>query len=125
MNVALCTFLCAQRHIHTQASWQPQRALPASRLRSHADPSPEPQTPQVETDGCDSLLDLLAGKGQAQMIPGWPYSMVAALEPGPDVVDAAAGRRAAGPGGRRDRGDRSPGPRCRRPTDRDRALAGR
>ena len=22
------------------------------------------------------------GKGQAQMIPGWPYSVVAALEPG-------------------------------------------
>jgi hypothetical protein len=22
------------------------------------------------------------GKGQAQMIPGWPYSFVAALEPG-------------------------------------------
>src|ERR1019366_7250092 len=32
------------------------------------------------------------GKGQAQMIPGWPYSVVAALEPGPTswtaVLDA-------------------------------------
>ena len=34
------------------------------------------------------------GKGQAQLIPGWPYSFVAALEPGPDIVDDAAGRGA-------------------------------
>ena len=32
------------------------------------------------------------GKGQAQMIPGWPYSVVAALEPGPYLVDSGAGR---------------------------------
>ena len=38
------------------------------------------------------------GKGNAQMIPGWPYSWVVALEPGPHVVDAAAGRGPARPG---------------------------
>ena len=27
-------------------------------------------------------MSMAAGKGQAQMIPGWPYSVVAALEPG-------------------------------------------
>ena len=32
------------------------------------------------------------GKGQAQMIPGWPYSFVAALEPGRTSWTAAAGR---------------------------------
>jgi hypothetical protein len=37
------------------------------------------------------------GENQAQMIPGWPYSVVAALEPGPDVLDRGAGRGAAGP----------------------------
>src|SRR5262249_11237948 len=42
---------------------------------------------------------------------------------GPDVVDAAAGRGAAGSGGRRDRGHGGPGPRRRRPADRGRALA--
>ncbi len=37
------------------------------------------------------------GKGQAQMIPGWPYSVLAALEPGPHLVDRGAGRGAPGP----------------------------
>ena len=29
------------------------------------------------------------GKGQAQMIPGWPYSVIAALEPGRPSANAA------------------------------------
>ena len=37
------------------------------------------------------------GKGQAQMIPGWPYSVVAALEPGRTIVDGGAGRGPPGP----------------------------
>ena len=37
------------------------------------------------------------GKGQAQMIPGWPYSFVAALETGPHLVDRGAGRGPARP----------------------------
>jgi DDE superfamily endonuclease len=32
------------------------------------------------------------GKGQAQMIPGWPYSVVAALEPGRTSWTAVLGR---------------------------------
>ena len=32
--------------------------------------------------GAAVLPRLRAGQGQAQMIPGWPYSVVAALEPG-------------------------------------------
>jgi DDE superfamily endonuclease len=32
--------------------------------------------------GAAVLSCVWAGKGQAQMIPGWPYSVVAALEPG-------------------------------------------
>ena len=31
------------------------------------------------------------GKGQAQMIPGWPYSVIAALEPVPPIVLVLAG----------------------------------
>ena len=55
------------------------------------------------------------GKGSAQMIPGWPYSFVAALETGPHLLDRGAGRGPAGPGRRRHRGDRRPAPRRRRP----------
>ena len=64
------------------------------------------------------------GKGNAQMIPGWPYSVVAALEPG-GPVDAAAGCGPARPGRRRDRGDRRPGPRGGGTDHRRRALARR
>jgi hypothetical protein len=35
-------------------------------------------------------------RGQAQMIPGWPYSVIAALEPGRTSWTAGAGRGAAG-----------------------------
>jgi hypothetical protein len=37
------------------------------------------------------------GKGQAQMIPGWPYSFVAALEPGRSSRGGGAGRGPPGP----------------------------
>lgn len=51
------------------------------------------------------------GKGQAQMIPGWPYSFVAALETGRTSWTRRAGRDPAGPRRRRHRGDRRPAPR--------------
>ena len=47
--------------------------------------------------------------GVRQTIPGWPYSIVAALESGPLVVDRAAGRDTAT--SRRRRSPRSPPPR--------------
>ena len=65
------------------------------------------------------------GKGNAQLIPGWPYSVIAALETGPYLLDAAAGRGPARPGRRRHRGDRGAGPRGRRADHRRRALARR
>jgi hypothetical protein len=37
------------------------------------------------------------GKGQAQMIPGWPYSVVAALEPGRTSWTAVPARSAWAP----------------------------
>ena len=65
------------------------------------------------------------GKGNAQMIPGWPYSWVVGAGAGPHVLDAAAGRGPARPGRRRHRGHRRPAPRRRRPADRGRALEAR
>ena len=65
------------------------------------------------------------GKGNAQLIPGWPYSVIAALETRPHLLDAAAGRGPARPGRRRHRGDRRAGPRGRRADHRRRALARR
>ena len=38
------------------------------------------------------------GKGQAQMIPGWPYSVVAALEPGRTSWTAVLDAVRLGPG---------------------------
>jgi len=38
------------------------------------------------------------GKGQAQMIPGWPYSFVAALEPGRTSWTALLDAVGLGPG---------------------------
>jgi hypothetical protein len=40
------------------------------------------------------------GKGQGQMIPGWPYPVIAALEPGRTSWTAVSGRSAPGPGRR-------------------------
>jgi hypothetical protein len=37
------------------------------------------------------------GKGQAQMIPGWPYSVIAALEPGRTSWTAVPGAVRLGP----------------------------
>ena len=47
-------------------------------------------------------------KNNAQLIPGWPYSFVAALETGRTLVDRGAGRGAARPDRRRHRGHRRP-----------------
>ena len=55
------------------------------------------------------------GAGNAQMIPGWPYSFVAALEPGRLVVHGTAGRGADRPGRRRHRGHRRTDPGGGRP----------
>ena len=41
------------------------------------------------------------GRGQAQMIPGWPYSIVAALEPGRTSWTAVLDAVRLGPGRRR------------------------
>ncbi len=65
------------------------------------------------------------GKGNAQMIPGWPYSLGRGAGAGPHLMDAAAGCSPARPGPRRDRGDRGPGPRGGDPDHRRRALARR
>ncbi|KWX00864.1 hypothetical protein LI90_1892 [Carbonactinospora thermoautotrophica] len=66
------------------------------------------------------------GRGQHQMIPGWPYPVMAARETGPHLLDRGAGRRAPRTG-RRPRGrDRRPGPRRHRTPGRRRAVdAGR
>ena len=45
-------------------------------------------------------------KGNAQMIAGWPYSVVAALGSGPQQLDRGAGHGPRRPDRRRDRGDR-------------------
>ena len=52
------------------------------------------------------------GQGQAQMIPGWPYSIVAALEPGRTSWTAVLDAVRLGTRPRRHRGDRRP--RCGR-----------
>jgi hypothetical protein len=65
------------------------------------------------------------GKGQAQMIPGWPYSFVAVLEPGRTSWTAILGRPAAGSRRRGHRRRRSPTAHGRRPAHRGRALEGR
>jgi hypothetical protein len=57
------------------------------------------------------------GKGQAQLIPGWPYSFVAALESGRTSWTAVCGRC--------HRGYRRPAARRHRPADRGRTLAAR
>jgi hypothetical protein len=38
------------------------------------------------------------GKGQAQMIPGWPYPVAARAGTRPHLLDGGAGCGAAGPG---------------------------
>ena len=54
------------------------------------------------------------GRGQSQRIPGWPYSFVAALEPGRTSWTAVLDAVRLGPDRRRDRGDRRPAARpCR------------
>ena len=63
------------------------------------------------------------GKGQAQMIPGWPYSFVAALEPGRSSWTAVLDAVRLGPAD--DRGDRHPAPRRRRPAGHGRTVEAR
>jgi hypothetical protein len=63
------------------------------------------------------------GEGKHQMIPGWPYSIVAALESGSDVVDGGAGRGPPGARRGRCRGDHGPDPRADRAARRRRSRA--
>jgi hypothetical protein len=65
------------------------------------------------------------GKGQAQMIPGWPCSFVAALEPGRSSRGGDAGRGPPAPQRRPDRGERRADPRGGHPADRGRSLVAR
>jgi hypothetical protein len=65
------------------------------------------------------------GKGNAQLIPGWPYSFVAALKDRPQLVDGSAGRGAPGPDRRCHRGDRRAVARGDRAVDDRGALAAR
>ncbi len=58
-----------------------------------------------------SAMSMAAGKGQAQMIPGWPYSVVAALEPGRTSWTAVLDAVRLGPATTR---PRSPPPRSAR-----------
>ena len=70
---------------------------PDGRIRLAADVScwlrPDAQT------SADRMFCYVKGRGKnaGQMIPGWPYSFVAALGPGDVVVGAAAGRGADRP----------------------------
>ena len=52
------------------------------------------------------LLRPRPGEGNAQMIAGWPYSVVAAWGSGPQQLDRGAGHGPRRPDRRRDRGDR-------------------
>ena len=63
------------------------------------------------------------GKGQAQMIPGWPYSVIAALEPGRTSWTAVLDAIRLGPDDDETEVTAGPGPRGRHPADRGRALA--
>ena len=63
------------------------------------------------------------GKGQAQMIPGWPYSVIAALEPGRTSWTAVLDAVRLGPDDDETEVTRRPGPRGRDPAGRGRALA--
>ena len=62
-------------------------------------------------------------KGTAQMIPGWPYSVVAALGSGRHQLDRDAGRGPPRARRRRDRGDRRAAARGGGSAARGRALA--
>ncbi|WP_406458767.1 transposase [Streptomyces sp. NBC_00876] len=53
-----------------------------------------------------------SGRSSDQFVPGWPYSVVAALESGRTSWCRLRGRRAPRSGRRRRRGHRCPGHRC-------------
>ena len=76
----------------------PLPAWPDGRIRLAVDVS-NWLRPDAETSPQRLFCHCYArGKGNAQMIPGWPYSLVAALEPGRTSWDAAAGCGPPGPG---------------------------
>ncbi len=64
-----------------------------------------------------------SGRSSDQFIPGWPYSFVAALESGRNVLVPAPGRRPSRTRGRRRQGHRHPAPPCGHRPDRDGSLA--
>jgi DDE superfamily endonuclease len=60
----------------------PLPAWPDGRIRLGVDVSPWLRPEAVTSPGRLFCHVYGRGKGQAQMIPGWPYSVIAALEPG-------------------------------------------
>jgi hypothetical protein len=64
------------------------------------------------------------GKGSAQMIPGWPYSFVAALETGRTSWTAVLDVIRLGPADDATGGHRRTDTRCRGPADHIRAVEG-
>ena len=103
----------------------PLPAWPDGRIRLAADVS-NWLRPDAETSPERLFCHCYArGKGNAQMIPGWPYSLVAALEPGRTSWTLPLDAVRLGPADDADRGHRRPGPRGRGAADRGRALARR
>ena len=96
----------------------------ADRARGRCQPVAAPGRADQRRTGC-SATSTAAARASAQMIPGWPYSFVAALETGRTSWTAVLDAVRLGPGRRRHRGHRRPAPRRRRPADRGRALARR
>ena len=76
-------------------------------------------------DPKNTTNEITGRKNTAQLIPGWPYSFVAALETGRTSWTAVLDAVRLGPAERRHRGDRRPTPRGNEPADHGRALAAR
>src|SRR5262245_45506913 len=112
-----------------------RRALSAVALPRPADGRIVPAgdvSPGLRSDAQTSPARLFChvygrARSTSQLIPGWPYSFVAALESGRTswtaLLDCAAGRGPPRPGRRHRRGHRRPTPRRGHQADRGRALA--
>ena len=82
------------------------------------------RTPRPARIGC-SATSTAAAKGQAQLIPGWPYSFVAALEPGRTSWTAMLDAVRLRPADDATAVTAAAVARCRCPAERGRALARR
>ena len=75
----------------------PLPAWPDGRIRLAVDVSPWLR-PEASTSAGRLFCHVYGrGKGSAQMIPGWPYSVIAALEPGRTSWTAVLTRSGCGP----------------------------